>query len=115
MDILNKNNPHYYIDGISNILLIAKIQNGQIIVAYSEPAFEKNMGNIKGKLGLIIGLGNRKIFTVKKEKAKYETIEPRPITWDDDYVIWGNNDFRFRMKEKEIESDYSKRNCCYQE
>jgi len=65
----DKNNFHNYIDDIPNIVFIAKIENDQTIIAYSEPAFQKKMENIDKRPGIMLGLKNRKVFTVKKEKT----------------------------------------------
>lgn len=84
MDLQNKNNLHNYIDDTPNIVLIVKMQNGQIILAYSEPAFIKKMGNINYRPGMMLGLRNRKVFTVKREKTSKQNItDPRPIIWDE--------------------------------
>ncbi len=116
MDLQNKNNLHNYIDGIPNIVFIAKMQNGQIILAYSEPAFSKQMGNINYRPGIMLGLRNRKVFTVKREKTnKLNLTDPRPITWDEQYIRWGNTDLRLRMTSTEFYSNYATPNGSFEE
>lgn len=116
MDPQNKNNLHNYIDGKPNIVLIAKMENGQTIIAYSEVAFQKKMGNIDKRPGMILGLLNKKILTVKTQvTSKHNTTEPRPVTWDENYIIWGNSDLRLRMNDTEFYSNYSTANCAFEE
>ena len=116
MDSQNKNNLHNYIDGIPNIVVIVRMENGQTVIAYSEPAFKKNMGNIDGRPGMILGLRNRRVLTVKLQKTSPQNrTEPRPITWDENYIIWGNTDLRIRMNDTEFYSNYSTANCSFEE
>ena len=66
MDHQNKNNLHNYIDFVPNIVFVGRMENGQTIIAYSEPEFKRPLGKIDYRPGMILALRNRRIFTVKR-------------------------------------------------
>lgn len=81
MDPLNKVNFHHYIDGKSNIVVIARTITGFYLAAFSEsPIMPKS---IASDGGLIISLSNKKSFKCLPEK--------RSVVYDDYYIIFGNS------------------------
>jgi len=74
------------------------------------------MGKIDYRPGMMLGLRNRKVFTVKRQKtSKQNLTDPRPITWDEQYIIWGNTDLRLRMNSTEFYSNYATPNGSFEE
>ncbi len=89
--------------------------NGQIISGYSEPPF-KPQTNVDYKPGMMFGFNNRKVFTVKKQPTtKHNKTCPKPITYDEYYIIWGDQDIRIKLGCKELFSNYSAMNCSYED
>ncbi len=107
---------HHYIDYKKQIVLIATMPNGQIIAGYSEPAI-KPKAKVEYETGLIFGFKNRKVFTVKREKtSKSNKTVPKPYTWDEYWIIWGNADIRIRSGgSSELFSNYATANSSYEE
>ena len=91
------------------------MSNGQIIAGYSEPAF-KPKTNVDFRTGFMFAFKNRKIFTVKKEPTtKFNKTQPKPITYDEYFLMWGNSDIRIKSGTNELYSGYATANCCYEE
>lgn len=115
LDITNTTSFHHYIDEKPQIVLVAKLANGQTIAGYSEPPF-KPQTNVDYREGYMFAFKNRKTFTLKKQPtSKANKTIPKPITYDEYYIIWGNSDIRIRSGNKEIYSNYSTANCSYEE
>ena len=60
MDHFNLTNIHRYVDGVQHIVVLAKIDNGQLIAAYSEGAFKPH--SISSKRGLLFNLTQQRVF-----------------------------------------------------
>ena len=115
MDLENMNNFHAYFDQISHIVLVAKMDNGQIIAAYTQPPFQKQL-NVDYKPGLMFGVKNQRVFTLKMHPTnKFNKTNPRPITYDEYYIIWGNSDIRIKFGTTELYSGYGTSNCSFEE
>jgi hypothetical protein len=53
------------------------------------------------KEGLMFGFKNRKVFNVKaKPSSKANKTNPKPITYDEYFIIWGNSDIRIKLGTK---------------
>ncbi len=111
----NPTNFHKYIDEKPHIFLLVKMYNDQIIACYSEPPF-KSKSNVDYKEGFMFGLKNRRIFSrkVAPTNANNRT-PPRPITYDDYFLIWGNSDLRIRSGKDELYSNYATSNASFEE
>ncbi len=83
-----------------------KIKNGQIIAGYSNPPFNPKI-NTENKQGLIFGIKNRKIFTLKSgQNLNNLRKAPRPIIYDEFFIMWGNSDIRIKYGTTELFSSY---------
>ncbi len=72
------------------------MQNGQTIAGWSQPALQPKT-DIDRKPGMMFAFNNRKVFYVKQQPStKYNKTEPKPMTYDEYYIIWGNSDIRIR-------------------
>jgi hypothetical protein len=92
-----------------------KIWNGQIIAGYSKPAFVPKT-NTEFQEGYMFALRNKKLFKTKKEATnKYNQTKPRPITYDEFFLIWGNSDIRIKSGTNELFSSYGTANASYEE
>ena len=65
----------------------------------------------------MFSLGNRKVFTLKTQPSnKTCNTHPKPITYDQYFIMWGNSDIRIRSgKSYELYSSYLTPTCCYEE
>ena len=91
------------------------MKSGHVIACYSQPAFIP-LTNVDYKEGFIFSFGNNKIFTLKKQPNKINKANPKPITYDEYYITWGNSDIRIRSgKSYELYSSYLTPTCCYEE
>ena len=91
-----------------------KIWNGQIIAGYSTPAFVPKT-NVDFNEGYMFGLRNKKVFKTKKEPTNIQNqTNPRPITYDEYFLIWGNSDIRIKSGITELYSNYATPGCSYQ-
>jgi hypothetical protein len=94
---------------------LVKIWNGQIIAGYSKPAFIPR-SNTEFQEGHMFALRNKKVFKTKKEATnKYNQTKPRPITYDEFFLIWGNSDIRIKSGTNELFSSYGTANASYEE
>ena len=59
---------------------------------------------------------NKKTFRVKREPSNnLARTNPKPITYDDYFLIWGNTDIRIRSGLDELYSNYATANGSYEE
>jgi len=128
-DKTNQNSFHNYINNKENILICIKMTNGNYIIGFSEPAFKSQYNNEKFqsltnadyKPGLMFSVtpkGITRMFTVKKQpSSSANRTNPKSITCDPEYLIWGNSDIRIRLgpDKEELYSNYSTANCSYEE
>ncbi len=64
----------------------------------------------------MFALRNKKVFKTKKEATnKYNQTKPRPITYDEFFLIWGNSDIRIKSGTNELFSSYGTANASYEE
>lgn len=88
-------NFHLYVDNIPNYVVILKLKNENLIAAYSENALASVGGN-KGP-GFIASLTN------KKKTCIDSTIEgARTTNYNQYYMIFGNDEFRFQPQKREV-------------
>jgi len=58
---------------------------------------------------------NQKTFKVKRSPSSAANkTNPKPITYDEYFIIWGNSDIRIKSGTKELYSNYSTGNCSYE-
>jgi hypothetical protein len=106
---------HTYIDNKPQIVLIVKMKSGQIIAGYSQPPF-KPKNNVDYKEGFMFAFKNKKVFTVKTQPTnKANKTIPKPITYDEYFIMWGNSDIRIKTGTQELYSNYSTGNGSYEE
>ncbi len=95
--------------------MVVKLWNGQIIAGYSKPAFVPRE-NFEFQEGYIFGLKNKKMFRVKKSAtSRHIKTNPRPITYDEHFLIWGNADFRLKFGSNYLYSNYATSSASYEE
>lgn len=115
LDKKNNNSIHDYVDGKPQIALVVRMTNGQILAAYSDPEF-KPQSKIDYRFGMMFAFTNRKVFTLKNQPSnKANKSIPKPITYDQYYIIWGNSEIRIKSGTNELYSNYSTGNCFYEE
>lgn len=86
---------HQYIDNIPDFVLVAKLVTGFHLAAYSEsPLTQQNI--LIGK-GFIVSLTSRKPFPVKNDK--------KAISYDRQYLIFGNSELRLSPHDRKIYSN----------
>jgi hypothetical protein len=94
---------------------LVKIWNGQIIAGYSKPAFVPKANN-EFQEGYMFALRNKKVFKTKREATnRFNQTKPRPITYDEFFLIWGNSDIRIKSGTNELYSSYGTANASYEE
>ena len=95
--------------------MIVKMKTGQIIAGYSEQPF-KPKNNVDYKQGFMFAFRNQKVFTLKKEPTtKTNKTLPKPFTYDEYFILWGNADIRIKTGTDELYSGYATANCAYEE
>lgn len=101
MDYYNTTNIHRYIDGLPHLLFLIRVENGQVIAAYSQGAFKAK--TISNRDGLLINLNNQKVFTNSRKAIVYDEVE----------VIFGNFDLRLRVGDSKLFSNFASNNSFY--
>ncbi len=86
-------NFHEYIDGITNFLVLTKLENKNIIAAYSQNKLDKYTGNNGPSF---ISCLTEKI-TVQLDSSLKGS---RATSYNDYYIIFGNEEFRLHPGKK---------------
>ncbi len=64
----------------------------------------------------MFALRNQKVFKTKREATnKFNQTKPRPITYDEFFLMWGNSDIRIKSGTNELYSSYGTASCSYEE
>ena len=67
-DVKNPTNFHEYVDGIPCVLIILKLDNGEIIGVFSEkPLTKENEGNLENN-GLLFNIDRKKYYKILEDK-----------------------------------------------
>ncbi len=102
-DELNKVNIHRYIDYKYGLAGVIKLANGQFLGVFSEGPFYPKLDSKYD--AIILSLSNRRVFS---PLPKHQT-----ITYDEQAVIFGNNDIRLKTCEKKMFSNFGNSNSAY--
>jgi hypothetical protein len=96
-----------YIDEHPNVLICVKIANINTIMGFSKAPF-KPKTDVNYLPGFIASFHNGKIFTMKKGPTKQgQKTLPKPMTYDEYFIMLGNSDIRIKSGTKEIFTAYA--------
>ena len=84
-DVKNPINFHEYVDGVPFVLVLLKLDNGEIIGAYSEKPMDKeDKGDLENN-GLLFNIDRSKYYKILEDKKI-----ARAFMYDEHYFVIGN-------------------------
>jgi hypothetical protein len=103
---LGKANFHCYIDNKPNLLVLAALDNGYVVGAFTKYPLCKDHIEKPGD-GFLFNVNNQVIYPVRSDAIQ-------PVAGYDDYfLVLGNSEFRLRSQELKFFSNFGTSTCTF--